>query len=102
MTDETNGKGQDNRLGRRRKDNAMTLDMIDESANTNGGEGWHCPDCQSWGPFTIDMTRRVMLGEDGTFFLEDDGPTNYDDQVFARCRDCQRQAPVSSFRQAEG
>ena len=55
-----------------------------------------------WGPFTIDMTRRVMLGEDGTFFLEDDGPTNYDDQAFAMCRDCQQQAPVSSFRQAEG
>ena len=80
----------------------MTTDRIDASPSTNDGEGWHCPDCQSWGPFTVDVITRVMLRDDGTFFLEDDGPTNYDDQVFAMCQDCQRQAPVSSFRQAEG
>ena len=76
----------------------MTLDRIDESANTNGGEGWHCPDCQSWGPFTVDVITRVMLRDDGTHFLEDDGDTDYDDRAFAMCPDCQRQAPVASFR----
>ena len=76
----------------------MTLDRIDESANTNGGEGWHCPDCQSWGPFTVDVITRVMLSDDGTHFLEDDGDTDYDDRAFAMCPDCQRQAPVASFR----
>lgn len=76
----------------------MTPDRLDESANTNGGEGWHCPDCQSWGPFTVDVTRRVMLSEEGTLLLEDDGGTDYDELAFARCHDCQRQAPVANFR----
>ena len=75
----------------------MTLDMIDESANTNGGEGWHCPDCQSWGPFTVDLITRVMLREDGTPFLDEEGDTD-DYTAFAMCEVCQRQAPVSSFR----
>ena len=75
----------------------MTLDRIDESANTNGGEGWHCPDCQSWGPFTVDLITRVMLREDGTPFLDEEGDTD-DYTAFAMCEVCQRQAPVSSFR----
>ncbi|MFZ3012187.1 MAG: hypothetical protein WA045_00645 [Nitrospira sp.] len=78
----------------------MTLDRIDESANTNGGEGWHCPDCQSWGPFTVDLITRVMLRDEGTHVLDDDDDTDYDDRAFAMCPDCQRQAPVSSFRHA--
>ena len=76
----------------------MTLDRIDESANTNGGEGWHCPDCQSWGPFTVDLITRVMLGDEGTHVFEDDGDTDYDDSAFAMCEVCQRQAPVAAFR----
>jgi hypothetical protein len=87
-----------NRLGGRRKDNTMTLDRIDASPNRNEGEDWHCPDCQSWGPFTVDVTTRVILSEEGTPFLEDEGGRDYDDMVFARCPDCQRQAPVASFR----
>ena len=75
----------------------MTPDRIDESPNRNDSEGWHCPDCQSWGPFTVDVNRRVMLSEDETPFLDNEGDTD-DDRVFARCPDCQRQAPVSSFR----
>ena len=69
----------------------MTVNRIDESANTNGGEGWHCPDCQSWGPFTVDLITSV---------LDDEGGTDDDNTAFARCPDCQRQAPVSSFRHA--
>jgi hypothetical protein len=72
--------------------------MNDESPNTNCLEGWHCPDCQSWGPFTVDVTMRVMLRDDGTHFLEDDGDTEYDDTAFAMCQDCKRQAPVAYFR----
>jgi hypothetical protein len=87
-----------NRLGGRRKDNTMTLDRIDESANTNGGENWQCPDCQSWGPFTVDVIPRVMLREDGTPFLDDERGADYDDSAFAMCEVCQRQAPVASFR----
>ena len=67
----------------------MTPNRIDASANTNDDESWHCPDCQSWGPFTVDVTTRA---------LEDEGGRDYDDMVFARCPDCQRQAPVASFR----
>lgn len=78
----------------------MTPDRIDASANTNEGENWHCPDCQSWGPFTVDVTRRVILSEDERPFLDDEGGRDYDDMVFARCPDCQRQAPVASFRHA--
>ena len=78
----------------------MTLDRIDESANTNGGEGWHCPDCQSWGPFTVDLITRVMLGDEGTHVFEDDGDTDYDDSAFAMCEVCQRQAPVAAFHHA--
>ncbi len=71
----------------------MFPDTLDELPN--GVEGWQCPDCQSWGPFTVDVTRRVMLSEDGMPFLEDDGATDYDDQACAMCPDCQRQAPVT-------
>ena len=77
----------------------MTLDRIDVSPNTNDDENWHCPDCQSWGPFTVDVTTRVRLSEDGTPFLDDEGGAD-DDSAFARCSDCERQAPVSSFRHA--
>ena len=76
----------------------MTRNRIDESANTNGGENWHCPDCQSWGPFTVDLITRVMLRDEGTHVLEDDGGTDYDGSAFAMCPDCQRQAPVACFR----
>ena len=75
----------------------MIPNRIDASANTNGGEGWHCPDCQSWGPFTVDLITRVMLREDGTPFLDEEGDTD-DYTAFAMCEVCQRQAPVSSFR----
>lgn len=80
---------QDNSRERERKDSIMTPSRIDKSVNANEGENWHCPDCQSWGPFTVDVNRRV---------LEDEGGMDYDDMVFARCPDCQRQAPVASFR----
>ncbi|NGZ96417.1 MAG: hypothetical protein CV089_09875 [Nitrospira sp. WS110] len=76
----------------------MTPNRIDESANRNGSEGWHCPDCQSWGPFTVDLITRVMLRDEGTHVLEDDGDTDYDDSAFAMCEVCQRQAPVAAFR----
>ena len=76
----------------------MTPNRIDASANRNGSEGWHCPDCQSWGPFTVDLITRVMLRDEGTHVLEDDGDTDYDDRAFAMCPDCQRQAPVACFR----
>ncbi len=78
----------------------MTPDRIDESVNTNEGESWHCPDCQSWGPFTVTMLTRVRLRDERTPFLDDEGGTDYDNTAFARCPDCQRQAPVSSFRHA--
>ncbi len=78
----------------------MTLDRIDESANTNEGEKWHCPDCQSWGPFTVTMTTRLRLRDERTPFLDDEGGADYDDSAFAMCPDCQRQAPVASFRHA--
>ncbi len=88
---------QDNSRERERKDSIMTPSRIDESVNTNEGESWHCPDCQSWGPFTVTMLTRVRLSEDETPFLDDEGDTD-DDTAFAMCEVCQRQAPVSSFR----
>jgi hypothetical protein len=88
-----------NRLGGRRKDNTMTVGKIDESPKTKQGENWHCPDCQSWGPFTVTMTTRLRLRDERTPFLDDEGDTD-DDSAFAMCPDCQRQAPVASFRHA--
>lgn len=94
-----NGKKQTNQQTRtEREDNAMTPNRIDASANRNGSEDWHCPDCQSWGPFTVDVITRVRLRDEGTPFLDDKGSTDYDNTAFAMCTDCQRQAPVSSFR----
>ncbi len=81
-----------------REDNAMTPSRIDESVNTNEGESWHCPDCQSWGPFTVTMLTRVRLRDERELFLDDEGGTDDDNTAFARCPDCERQAPVSSFR----
>jgi hypothetical protein len=89
-----------NRRGGIRKDNIMTPDRIDASPNRNEGENWHCPDCQSWGPFTVTMLTRVRLHDEGTTFLDDEGDADDDDSAFARCPDCQRQAPVASFRHA--
>ncbi len=80
----------------------MTPNRIDASPNTNEGENWHCPDCQSWGPFTVDVIPHVMLRDEGTHVLDDDGGRDYDATAFAMCPDCQRQAPVSSFRHAGG
>ena len=76
----------------------MTTDRIDASPSTNDDEGWHCPDCQSWGPFTVDVITRVRLRDEGTPFLDDEGDTDDDDTAFALCEVCQRQAPVSAFR----
>ena len=95
MTDEWEEKYQ--QIWTEREDHAMTPNRVDESANSDGREGWHCPDCQSWGPFTVNVTRRVMLREDGTPFLDEEGDTD-DYTAFAMCEVCQRQAPVSSFR----
>ena len=78
----------------------MTADRIDESVNTNGSEGWHCPDCQSWGLFTVDLITRVRLRDEGARVLDDEGGTDYDNTAFARCPDCERQAPVATFRYA--
>ena len=79
----------------------MTRDRIDESTDTNDGENWHCPDCQSWGPFTVDVIGRVMVNDEGTHVLDDEGDAN-DDSAFAICPVCQRQAPVAIFSTKEG
>lgn len=81
----------------RKKGQHHDTSRIDESPNSNESESWHCPDCQSWGPFTVNVTRRVMLREDGTLFLDDEGDTD-DYTAFAMCEVCQRQAPVASCR----
>ncbi len=96
ITDER--EATDKRIWTEREAHAMTPDRIDESPNRNEGEDWHCPDCQSWGPFTMTMITRVRLHDEGTPFLDDKGSTDYDNTAFAMCTDCQRQAPVSSFR----
>ena len=82
----------------KKKGYTMTLDRIDVSPNTNDDENWHCPDCQSWGPFTMTMITRARLRDEGTTFVDDEGDAAAVDTVFARCPDCQRQAPVASFR----
>ena len=92
------GKKHTNRFGQKEGDIIMTPNRIDASPNTNEGENWHCPDCQSWGPFTVDVIPHVMLRDEGTPFLDDDGGRDYDATAFAMCPDCQRQAPVASFR----
>ncbi len=76
----------------------MIRDRIDASPDTNDGENWHCPDCQSWGPFAVDVMTRVKVTDEGTPFLDDEGDLQYDDMSFAMCLDCQRQAPVADFR----
>jgi hypothetical protein len=88
----------DQQIWTEREDHAMTLDRINASANRNGDEDWHCPDCQSWGPFTVDVITRVRLRDERTPFLEDEGHADDDDSAFAMCEVCQRQAPVATFR----
>jgi len=89
-----------NRLGGRRKDNTMTLGKIDESPKTKEGENWHCPDCQSWGPFTVTMLTRVRLHDEGTPFLDDEGDTD-DDSAFACVQTASDRPPWPRFAMQE-
>lgn len=71
--------------------------MNDVSPNTNCLEGWQCPDCQSWGPFSVEATIQVILYDDGTELSPSSGDTDYDTTSSATCEACGKKATVGYF-----
>ncbi|OQW34118.1 MAG: hypothetical protein A4E19_18750 [Nitrospira sp. SG-bin1] len=83
------------------KEAYMTHPSHKNSPNTNCLEGWHCPDCHSWGPFTVEVTTYVLLWDDGSDLSSDHGSHAYDDASVAICKACGKHATVGDFHHEE-
>jgi hypothetical protein len=66
------------------------------SPNVNCLEGKRCPDCGSFGPFEITVSRRVLLYDNGCGDAGD-GTTEYGDDSPAMCYACQHEGKLGDF-----
>jgi hypothetical protein len=66
------------------------------SPNVNCLEGKRCPECGSFGPFEIIVSRQVLLYDNGCDDAED-GTTEYGDDSPATCHACQHDAKFGDF-----
>ena len=64
--------------------------------NVNCLDGKRCPNCGSYGPFEIVVSKRVLLCDDGIDYARD-GAAEYDDDVPARCDACQFEGKFGDF-----
>lgn len=64
--------------------------------NTNCLEGKRCPECGSYGPFEVVISKRVMLYDNGTESAEDD-TTEYDDDSRTICCSCRHGGKFGDF-----
>ena len=82
--------------------------MIDNDLNeSNGGEekgnpnincleGKRCPQCGSYGPFEVVVSRLILLYDDGSDDAED-GTIEYDDDAPATCYACRHEGKFGDF-----
>ena len=70
-----------------------------ENPNTNCLEGMRCPQCGSYGPFSIDATVTVTVTDEGT---DDDG-CDYEWHAASRCfcNECRHVGTVATFTEAK-
>lgn len=66
------------------------------SPNVNCLDGKRCPECGSYGPFEVVVSRRVLLYDNGCGDAED-GTTEYGDDSPAMCYACQHEGKFGDF-----
>jgi hypothetical protein len=77
----------------------VTHDNANESSvnpNVNFLEGKRCPECGSYGPFEIVVTKRILLYDNGTDDAED-GTTEYGEDAPAMCVACEHEGELGDF-----
>lgn len=74
----------------------------DSSPNENCLEGWQCPDCKSWGPFSVEARCRIIVEDDGTDTDWDNGDVEWDRGSIAQCVQCDKTATVDYFCPCSG
>jgi hypothetical protein len=64
--------------------------------NVNCLEGKRCPECGSYGPLEVVVSKRVLLYDNGTDDAED-GTTEYGDDSPAMCCACRHEGKLGDF-----
>jgi len=66
--------------------------------NDNCLEGWQCHKCKSYGPFYISAVSRVLvlMSDEGTVESRTED-TDWEDDYYARCVECNHAATVEYF-----
>jgi hypothetical protein len=72
-----------------------TADESGVNPNDDFLDGKRCPECGSYGPFEIVVSRRVMLYDEGPD--AEDGTTEYDDDSPATCHACGHDGKFGDF-----
>jgi len=68
--------------------------------NENNLVGFQCPECQSYGPFWIEITTTVLMDdEDGT--IDEEGHQGWEDDSDCRCDKCEHDGTVKDFKSGE-
>lgn len=67
--------------------------------NSNCLEGMQCVNCKSYGPFRIEITTVMIVHDDGVG--ESVSDTEWNDESFCQCSECDNAGPVSTFREAQ-
>ena len=69
---------------------------MDPNPNTNLLAGMECPKCGSFGPFTMEVTRAVIMHDDGSEDIG--GDESWGDSAHCREADCEHIGTVAEFR----
>jgi hypothetical protein len=64
--------------------------------NVNFLDGKRCPECGSYGPFEVVVSKRVLLFDNGTDDAED-GTTEYGEDAPTSCQACGHEAEFGEF-----
>ena len=71
------------------------------STNDNCLAGMACPECKSEGPFRIEISVLVTVGDDG-FDYSDAGDSGWTDKSRCACVECDHAATVGDFTVTQG
>jgi hypothetical protein len=74
------------------------VEVVEPSINPNVNclEGKRCPNCNSFGPFEIVATMRVLLYDNGTDHA-DDGTISYGSESRTVCCNCRHEGQFHDF-----